>query len=380
MTADKVVGLTAGADDYLVKPFDTLGAGGPGALDAAAQPGVPRGLAADRAARQQPHPARDRRPGPQRRPTTRSATSTSTGSRASTTRTASPAATSSSRALARSLHRAVDRGRPAPGVPRPRRRRRLRGGLHARSRCGRSPSRRSSTSRRPPTRCTTPTDAERGYIEVVEPPRRVAAGEPGDAVDRRGAVDRPGVVRPARGRRGRLGDEDGRQEVPRLLRRVRPARRGRALRPRARQPPRAWRRAGTSARPVWPPGGAGAPVPAVAAAPAAGIRIGSPPPLNATPAPLAPGRGAAARARAERPEQQPATRRRVTPLASRPPWQRPVDAVTNIAGDPARCVRLAAVNPPRALAGSVQFRTGGDPADRPTSPRPGRIHRPVDPV
>ena len=62
MTVDKVVGLTAGVDDYLVKPFDTAELIARVVLDAAAQQGVPRGLAADRAARQRPGPARDRRP------------------------------------------------------------------------------------------------------------------------------------------------------------------------------------------------------------------------------------------------------------------------------------------------------------------------------
>ena len=96
LTVDKVVGLTAGADDYLVKPFDTM------ELVARIRstlrrnqefresspltglPGNNRILQeiADRAAEQASR--------------SRSATSTSTGSRPSMTRTASAAATSSS--------------------------------------------------------------------------------------------------------------------------------------------------------------------------------------------------------------------------------------------------------------------------------------------
>ena len=97
LTVDKVVGLTAGADDYMVKPFDTmeLVARIRSTLRRTKEfresspltglPGNTRILQeiATRAAR-----------GERRSP---SATSTSTGSRPSTTCTASAAATSSSR-------------------------------------------------------------------------------------------------------------------------------------------------------------------------------------------------------------------------------------------------------------------------------------------
>src|SRR3954463_6051163 len=78
LSADKVVGLTAGADDYLIKPFDTLaliarvrsphqavrhvGAHRPGPLDAAAQRRDARRLPIDHPAGQPPHRRRDSAP------------------------------------------------------------------------------------------------------------------------------------------------------------------------------------------------------------------------------------------------------------------------------------------------------------------------------
>ena len=62
LTSDKVAGLAAGRGRLHRQAVRHLGAVGPGAGDAAAQPGGARGVAADRAARQHPHPARDRRP------------------------------------------------------------------------------------------------------------------------------------------------------------------------------------------------------------------------------------------------------------------------------------------------------------------------------
>ena len=60
-------------------------------------------------------------------------------------------------ALARELHRAVVDGRPAAGVPRPHRRRRLRRRLQPRPGAAADRRRRSPSSRRRPTRSTTRT-------------------------------------------------------------------------------------------------------------------------------------------------------------------------------------------------------------------------------
>ena len=93
--SDKVLGLTAGADDYLVKPFDTM------ELVARVRGTLRRNQEFREASPLTGLPGNNRilrEIGDRLRPASRSrsATATSTASRRSTTRTASPAATSSS--------------------------------------------------------------------------------------------------------------------------------------------------------------------------------------------------------------------------------------------------------------------------------------------
>ena len=188
-----------------------LGADRPGPLDAAAQPGVPGGLAADRAARQHPDPARDRRPDAHAAPTTRSATSTSTGSRASTTCTASPAATSSS-----ARWPAACTGRSSrPACPRP---------SSATSAATTSWSSARPDQVRPLTERAVidfekaadelydPTTPQRGYLEVADRRGTCTSGAPGHAVHRGRCLDGALLPPSARGGRGGLRDEDGGQE------------------------------------------------------------------------------------------------------------------------------------------------------------------------
>ena len=223
MTVDKVVGLTAGVDDYLVKPFDTAELIARVSLDAAAQQGVPRGLAADRAARQRPGPARDRRPDDGRH----------------------------------RLRGRLHRHRPVQERQRrvrlrPRRRVHHRAGPQPAPRGGRGRAcRRSSSATSAATTssfiCTPdqvlpltkravtdfeqsadqlydPEDARPRLHRGARPARQQAARRPGHALDRGGRVDvhRPPVHRSPGGGRGRLRDEEGGQEPARLVRGDRP--------------------------------------------------------------------------------------------------------------------------------------------------------------
>ena len=223
MTVDKVVGLTAGADDYLVKPFDTL------ELIARVRSTLRRNQEFREVSPLTGLPGNTRilreiadrvRSGADyavcyididRFKSVNDAYGFARGDEFIT-------------ALARSLHRAVVDGRPAAGVPRPRRRRRLRGRLHARPGAAADRRRRSTDFERAADELYDPEDARRGYVEVPDRRGGMQRAAPGDAVDRGGPVDRrPAAVhRSARGHRGRVRDEDGREEPARLVRRDRP--------------------------------------------------------------------------------------------------------------------------------------------------------------
>ena len=136
-TPEKVLGLTAGADDYMVKPFDTHGAGRPGArrrCGAARRPrqvspltGLPGNSRILREIADRMRAGAD----------FAVCYCDIDGFKAVNDAYGFARGDEFIVALARKLQRRGGRHRPPAGVPRPRRRRRLRGDLHARTRCAR---------------------------------------------------------------------------------------------------------------------------------------------------------------------------------------------------------------------------------------------------
>ena len=162
------VGLTAGADDYIVKPFDTL------ELVARVRSTLRRNaemrarVAADRAAGQLPHRGGDRPPARQRRRLRGLPRRPRQLQGLQRRATDSCAATTSSMLLAGVAAARRRSRRRAGAVHRPRRRRRLRAGLPTRSRssdCLRAHRRATSTHRS--SRCTTPTTSSAAATSTV---------------------------------------------------------------------------------------------------------------------------------------------------------------------------------------------------------------------